>query len=576
MASRWWERAVFYQVYPRSFADGNGDGIGDLPGIIGKLDYLQWLGVDALWLSPHYPSPQIDAGYDITDFTAVEPAYGTMADFDHLLEAIHARGMRLILDLVLNHTSDQHPWFLESRSNRENPKRDWYVWHDGDGEGPPNNWQSEFGGSAWEHNALTGQWYYHEFLKEQPDLNWRNPEVKAAMFDVARFWLDKGVDGFRLDAIGTLYEDPALTPQTSRYSAIDVLRHNWLPKETRDDLHYMDIVRDLLRYQHEQPEVFALMRDFRALIDTYDDRFLVGETSDVRFLGNGRDALHGIFNFDDVALPELTPGALRKIRSAWQTSVPDGGAFCTTLNNHDQSRIATHFAAGERSLQQCRIALAVTLLLGGIPFLYYGEEIGMRDYAIQSLGELHDSVGRIYRDLRLQEGIGDAQILTELGTFSRDRCRTPMQWDRSPNAGFAPAGVRPWLPVHDNYLEGINVADQTADPDALLPFYRELLHLRRTYPALQTGSLLDLDPSNEALLVFLRTADAQRCLVILSFASEPLQCHLGCRGRILFPDIQKQTGIAPGPYDLPPLGVLIVAIEENLHDSDRLPLFAMV
>jgi len=576
MSAEWWEHAVFYQIYPRSFADANGDGIGDLPGIIGKLDYLRWLGVDALWLSPHYPSPQIDTGYDITDFTAVEPAYGTMEEFDRLLDAIHARGMKLILDLVLNHTSDRHPWFLEARSSRDNPKRGWYVWHDGDGEGPPNNWQSEFGGSAWEYDALTGQWYYHEFLKEQPDLNWRNPDVQAAMFDVARFWLDKGVDGFRLDAIGTLYEDPALTPQTSRYNAIDVLRHNWLPKEIRDGMRYMDIVRDLLRYQHEQPEVFELMRDFRTLIDSYDDRFLVGETSDVRFLGNGRDALHAIFNFDIVSLPALTPQALRGIRNAWEANMPEGSIFCTTLNNHDQSRSATHFAAGTYQLQQCRIALAVTLFMGGIPFLYYGEEIGMRDYAIRSLGELHDSVGWIYRDLRLQEGIGEAQILAELGTFSRDRCRTPMQWDRSPNAGFTPAGVRTWLPVHDSYREGINVADQAADPDALLPFYRELIRLYRTHPALQTGSFLDLDPSNDKLLVFLRTSGEEQCLVMISFAPKPLRYRLECRGHILFTDMQKQTPLEPGAYTLPPFGILVAALEENTRASACLPLFAMV
>jgi len=576
MADRWWERAVFYQVYPRSFADSNGDGIGDLPGIIAKLDYLQRLGVGALWLSPHYPSPQIDVGYDISDYTAVEPAYGTMRDFDRLLDGVHKRGMKLILDLVLNHTSDQHSWFLESRAHRNDPKRDWYIWRDGKEGGPPNNWQSEFGGSAWEYDAVTEQWYYHNFLREQPDLNWRNPEVKAAMFAVARFWLDKGVDGFRLDAIGTLFEDPGLTPHSSPYNAIDALRHNWLPDEIRDGMRYTDIVRDLLKYQHELPEVFELMRDFRALIDTYTDRFLVGETSDIRFLGSGSDGLHGIFNFDYVALPELTPVALRQIQKAWHASVPDGACLCTTLNNHDQSRVATHFAKGEHRAQRCRIAVAATLFLEGIPFLYYGEEIGMRDYAIRSLGEMRDKVGEIYRGLRLQDGIGEPQILKELATFSRDRCRTPMQWDHSANAGFSPAGAGTWLPVHDDYLTGINVADQTADPGSLLHFYRELIRLRNTHTALQTGTFADLDPANEKLLAFLRRTDRQTCLVVISFSPEKTRFTLGCRGRILFADRDERRTLSPGRYGLDSFGILVAELENDGRSSERLPFFAMV
>jgi alpha-glucosidase len=238
MTRKWWETAVFYQIYPRSFADANGDGIGDILGIISKLDYLQWLGVDAVWLSPHYPSPQVDVGYDIADYTAVEPAYGTLADFRRMLDGLHARGMKLILDLVLNHTSDQHAWFQESKSSRENPRRDWYIWRDGVDGGPPNNWESTFGGSAWTLDETTGQYYYHFFLKEQPDLNWRNPEVKQAMFDAMRFWLDLGVDGFRLDAIGTIYEDPALTPHRSGYTAVDVLKRAWLHDEPDEGVNF--------------------------------------------------------------------------------------------------------------------------------------------------------------------------------------------------------------------------------------------------------------------------------------------------------------------------------------------------
>ncbi|MHC3995375.1 glycoside hydrolase family 13 protein [Thiomicrolovo sp. ZZH C-3] len=574
MASKWWEHAVFYQLYPRSFADGNGDGIGDLPGILGRLDYLQWLGVDALWLSPHYPSPQIDAGYDISDFTAVEPAYGTMEDFDRLLEAVHRRGMKLILDLVLNHTSDKHPWFLASRASRDNPKRDWYVWHDGNGEEPPNNWQSEFGGSAWEYDSTTGQWYYHYFLKEQPDLNWRHPDVKSAMFAAARFWLDKGVDGFRLDAISTIFEDRDLTPHTSRYSAIDALRSNWLHDIEEASSSYDTILSDLFKYQRNHPKNFELIEELRRLVDTYDERFLVGETSDLHFLGTGENRLHSIFDFDLLYQQNLTPDIIRKILHNWGGKAPQASRIGNTLNNHDQSRMAEHFAQDDP--RRCRSAAALTLFLEGIPFLYYGEEIGMRDYAIDSLDEMRDHVGDVYRRLRQADGVGEDQILKELGTFSRDRCRTPMQWDRSPNAGFAPANVKTWLPVNDNYLEGTNVADQVGDPDALLPFYRELIHLRRTHPALQTGRFLDLDPSNESLLVFLRTTEEEQCLVILSFAATPLQCRLECRGRLLFTDSHNQAALEPGPYTLPPFGVLIALLEENAQDSDCLPLFAMV
>jgi alpha-glucosidase len=284
MPNKWWETIVFYQIYPRSFADTNNDGVGDIPGIIGKLDYLDWLGVKGIWLSPHYPSPQVDVGYDIADYTDVEPDYGTLVDFERMLAEIHKRDMKLILDLVLNHTSDQHRWFQESRSSKDNPKRDWYIWRDGVDGGPPNNWESEFGGPAWTYDEHTGQWYYHYFLKEQPDLNWRNPDLKAAMFDATRFWLDMGVDGFRLDALSTLFEDPDLTPHHSSHTAIDILRRRWVG-EPDDGVPFTALVSELFNYQLGLPEAFDLIRAFRVLVDQYDDRFLVGETVDTRLLG---------------------------------------------------------------------------------------------------------------------------------------------------------------------------------------------------------------------------------------------------------------------------------------------------
>jgi alpha-glucosidase len=561
MKEKWWEKSVFYQVYPRSFADGNGDGIGDLPGIIDKLDYLKWLGVGAVWLSPHYPSPQVDVGYDIADYTAVEPEYGTMRDFDRLLEAMHARGMKLIIDLVLNHTSHQHEWFRQSRSGRDNPKRDWYIWRDcAEDGGPPNNWQSEFGGSAWEYDNATGQWYYHYFLKEQPDLNWRNPEVKAAMFDAARFWLDKGVDGFRLDAISTIFEDRDFTDHTSRYSAIDALRSNWLHDNDGSDVNYETILADLFRYQRNHADNFGLMEELRKLVDEYDDRFLVGETSNLRFLGKGGDRLHCIFNFDLLYQQDLTPGIIRNILKDWGGKAPQGSWIGNTLNNHDQSRMAAHFAPDDP--RRCRSAIAVTLYLEGIPFLYYGEEIGMRDYALHSLDEMRDHVGYVYRRIRQQDGVDEEQILIELGKFSRDRCRTPMQWNRSANAGFSPEGVHTWLPVHDNYRTGVNVADQTGLPHSLLHFYRDLIHLRNANSALQTGTFTDLDPTNESLFVFVRETPEQTCLVAINFTDAPASFASPCRGSILYGTGTVGQKLETGACELPPFGVLVA---ELLH-----------
>ena len=560
MNPKWWERTVFYQVYPRSFADGNGDGIGDISGIIAKLDYLQWLGIGAVWLSPHYPSPQVDVGYDIADYTAVEPEYGTLDDFDRLLGAMHARGMKLIIDLVLNHTSHQHEWFRQSRSDRDNPKRDWYVWRDGTGDAPPNNWQSEFGGSAWEYDNATGQWYYHYFLKEQPDLNWRNPEVKAAMFDAARFWLDKGVDGFRLDAISTIFEDEDFTSHASRYNAVDALRSNWLHDIDGSDVHYELILADLFKYQRNHAENFKLMEELRALVDSYDDRFLIGETSDLRFLGEGDNRLHSIFNFDLLYQKDITPEIVRDILRNWGGKAPKGSRIGNTLNNHDQSRMAEHFAPDDP--RRCRSAIATTLFLEGIPFLYYGEEIGMRDYAIRSLDEMRDHVGYVYRRLRQEDGIGEDRILQELGKFSRDRCRTPMQWNRSPNAGFSPGGIRTWLPVNGNYVKGVNVADENADPDSLLHFYRNLICLRNANAALQTGTFYDLDPSNGALLVFLRESPEQTCLVAVNFTDAAASFTSYYRGRILYGGGPRGQNMEKGACEIPPFGLLVA---ELLH-----------
>jgi len=314
-APHWWQTAVFYQIYPRSFADGNGDGIGDIPGIIAKLDYLQDLGVDALWLSPHFPSPQFDCGYDVADYTDVEPEYGTLQDFRTLLQESHNRGLKVILDLVLNHTSDQHSWFLESRSSRDNPKRDWYIWRDGKDGGPPNNWSAAFDNCAWTYDETTDQWYYHFFFAEQPDLNWRNPEVKAAMWDAVRFWLDMGVDGFRLDAIGTIYEDPALPDHRAELDMNGLRQRSISAYPDQPDPETNACLAEqgklLSQYQLDQPGLHELMQELRALIDEYDDRVLVGETDDIAYCGDGTNELHMVFNFPLMRTDLLTPAWIR-------------------------------------------------------------------------------------------------------------------------------------------------------------------------------------------------------------------------------------------------------------------------
>jgi alpha-glucosidase len=328
----WWQQAVFYQIYPRSFADGNGDGIGDFAGIIAHLDYLRDLGVDALWLAPHYPSPFLDCGYDITDYTGVGPEYGTLEDFVRFLQAAHARRLRVIIDSVLNHTSDQHPWFAASRSRRDHPQRDWYIWRDpAPGGGPPNNWASIFGGSAWTYDEPTGQYYYHAFLPAQPDLNWRNPAVKAAIWDALRFWLDLGVDGFRLDAIATIFEHPALPDHTLPIAADEVVDANQLPAEQ---------YRELLRFQLKQPGLHELMQELRALVDRYPgERVLVGEEDDLAFHGAGDDELHLVFNFPLMQAERLTPAQIRANQALRLAALPPGAWPCNTLGNHDASRL---------------------------------------------------------------------------------------------------------------------------------------------------------------------------------------------------------------------------------------------
>ena len=513
-ALKWWQQAVFYQIYPRSFADGNGDGIGDFPGMIAKLDHLRNLGVDAIWLSPHYPSPFLDCGYDISDYTSIGPEYGTLQDFTAFLHEAHTRGIRVILDLVLNHTSDQHPWFLDSRASRDNPKRHWYVWRDGQGDAPPNNWAAIFGGSAWERDPLSDQYYYHAFLKEQPDLNWRNPALKQAMWDAVRFWLDLGVDGFRLDAIATIFEHLDLPNHTLPLAPDAVFNANMLTIADYETL---------MRFQIQQPGLHELMQELRALLDEYPgDRVLVGEDENAAFHGTSDDELHLVFNFPLMRAERLTPGHIRANQAMRLAELPPGAWPCNTLGNHDTPRVWSRYGDGVHNAELARLHLALMLTLKGTPFLYNGEEIGMADLELTSLSQVRDTTGiNQYHVMTETLGVSPEEALKAVIANTRDRCRSPMQWSSDPNSGFSPPDVATWLPVDPNYATGVNVAAQAGDPSSLLTFYQRMLHLRRTTPALIAGDYHVLHPHSEDHFTFLRhdAATGQTCLVVLNFSN---------------------------------------------------------
>ncbi|HEY3310842.1 MAG TPA: alpha-glucosidase [Anaerolineales bacterium] len=487
----WWRDGIIYQIYPRSFADSNGDGFGDLTGIISKLDYLSGLGIDAIWISPFYPSPDIDFGYDISDHTAVDPRYGTMADFDHLVAEAHRRGIRVVLDVVLNHTSDQHPWFVESRSDRENSKRDWYIWLDPSNKGkPPNNWKSFFGGSNWEFDPRTGQYYFHTFAKQQPDVNWRNPQVRKAQLDVFRFWLERGVDGFRLDVFNAYFKDARFRDNPFKLGLRGFDRQQ----------HVYDI---------NQPEIIPFLQELRALLDSYPERYAVGETfastrrQSVDFAGS--DRLHEVFSFDMIGswLKFKWDPAWLMERIIQRDMLFDNAQVwpTTVMSNHDKPRTASRYARFDEDDSDAFAAMTLLLTLRGTPFLYYGEEIGMRDLDLKR-GEIMDPPGRKYWPIYK----------------GRDGCRSPMQWSGATFAGFSM--TQPWLKVHPNHVWR-NVAAQQADPNSLLNFTRRLISLRKARAALCRGNFRCFFRTDQGVLAYERELDDDRVLVFINFTGWP-------------------------------------------------------
>ncbi|MEA2751920.1 MAG: alpha-glucosidase [Myxococcales bacterium] len=484
----WWQRGVIYQVYPRSFQDSDGDGIGDLAGIESRLDYLAELGVDAIWISPIYPSPMADFGYDVADYCAIDPRFGTLTDFDRLLAAAHGKDIKVLLDFVPNHTSDQHPWFLASRSSRTSPKRDWYIWRDpAPGGGPPNNWISDFGGSAWEWDEHTGQYYLHAFLKEQPDLSWRHPEVRAAMYDVLRFWFARGVDGFRIDVLWHLIKAEGLpdNPPNAAYRA------------GMGEMH-----RVLQLHSTDQPEVHAIAGEMRRIADGFGERVLIGEIylpveRLMHYYGPENTGVHLPFNFQLVDAP-WNARALRAMIAEYEAALPSGGWPNWVLGNHDRPRIAAR--VGEA---QARVAAMLLLTLRGTPTLYYGDELG---------------IGRVEIP---PECVQDPRELREpaLG-LGRDPVRTPMPWDTTANAGFTTG--TPWLPLNADWAAR-NVARLAAAPASMLVLHRELLALRRAHAALSIGELTLLDGLDAApdVLAYERCHERDRLLIALNLGTSP-------------------------------------------------------
>ena len=520
----WWKSAVLYQIYPRSFQDSNNDGVGDLGGILARLPHLAELGIDALWLSPIFPSPMADFGYDISDYTAVDSVFGTLADLDELIACVHASGLRLLLDLVPNHTSDRHPWFAESRASRTSAKRDWYIWRDParDG-GPPNNWLSEFGGSAWEWDAASGQYYYHAFLREQPDLNWRNPRVRAAIYDVMRYWLRRGIDGFRIDVIWHLIKDEQFrdNPLNPAWQIGRPPTHRFIPLYTTD-----------------RPEVQDVVAEMRHVVDGFDDRVLIGEIylpieRLVQYYGRDQRGLHLPFNFALLSA-RWDAREVARIIDAYEAALPRDGWPNWVLGNHDRARIASRVGQA-----QARVAAMLLLTLRGTPTCYYGDEIAMHDVVIPP-DRVRDPLERNMPGL----GLG------------RDGCRSPMQWDAGRFAGFS--GVEPWLPLAGDF-RAANVDNQRKDPASIFSLYRALIRLRRNTAALTQGAYRPVHAAG-ALLLYWRERSAERLLVALNFGDEPARAEIdGLHGHVVVSTHCDRVGVlVGGAVDLRPNEGIVV------------------
>ena len=503
----WWQKGIVYQIYPRSFMDSDNDGVGDLNGIIEKLDYLKWLGIQSIWISPIFPSPMADFGYDVSDYTDIHPMFGTMDDFDRLLNEAHKRDLKVILDLVPNHTSDEHPWFKESRSSKDNPKRDWYIWKDPDPDGnPPNNWISEFGGSAWEYDDRTGQYYLHTFLKEQPDLNWYNIKVQEAIQDVLKFWFEKGVDGFRIDVIWYLIKDKLYRDNPPN--------PDWDPKMPDHD-------RLLPSFSSDQPDVHVMISKLREIADQYHEKLLIGELylsipSLMTYYAQGK-GVHLPFNFH-LLLTDWKAEEIYALIAQYEGAVPESGWPNWVMGNHDKPRLRSRIGKG-----QLGNAAILLLTLRGTPTIYYGEELGMDNTYIPK-----DRLQDPRAILEPEKGVG------------RDPQRTPMQWNSSEYAGFS--NNEPWLPVDKDHKE-LNVETEKKDEHSLLNFYKNLIELRQNEEAFLVGHYIP-NGINGSVISYIRKGADKSFLILLNFSEKPGELELKPhqKGKILICTQSSRTG----------------------------------
>jgi oligo-1,6-glucosidase len=510
----WWKEAVVYQIYPRSFYDSNGDGIGDIRGIIAKLDYLKELGVDVVWLSPVYKSPNDDNGYDISDYREIMDEFGTMEDWEEMLEEMHKRGIKLVMDLVVNHTSDEHPWFIESRKSKDNPYRDYYIWRPGKNGKEPNNWESNFGGSAWEYDETTGEYYLHLFSKKQPDLNWENPKVRREVYDIMKFWLDKGVDGFRMDVINMISKVPELPdgePQKGK-------------KYASGSQYYMN-----------GPRVHEFLQEMNREVLSKYDIMTVGETPGVTpkegilYTDPSRHELNMVFQFEHVGL-DSGPGGkwdirpwsladLKKTMTKWQKELEGKGWNSLYLNNHDQPRAVSRFGDdGKYRVESAKMLATFLHMMQGTPYIYQGEEIGMTNVRFPSIEYYRDiETLNMYKERVEEYGEDPQKVMEKIYYKGRDNARTPMQWDDSENAGFTTG--TPWIPVNPNYKE-INVKEALADPNSVFHYYKKLIQLRKQHDIIVYGTydlILEDDPY---IYAYTRTLGNEKLIVITNFSEK--------------------------------------------------------
>lgn len=513
MQKYWWKEAVVYQVYPRSFMDSNGDGIGDLQGMISKLDYIQDLGIDVIWVCPMYKSPNDDNGYDISDYQDIMAEFGTMADFDQLLEEVHERGMKVIIDLVINHTSDEHPWFIESRSSKNNPKRDWYIWSDGKDGKEPNNWESIFSGSAWQYDEQTKQYYLHIFSKKQPDLNWRNPDVRHALHDMINWWLDKGIDGFRVDAISHINKEEGLTDMPNPE------RLKYVPSFDK----HMNV-----------PGIHTYLQELKEETFSKYDIMTVGEANGVKvenqedlyeWISDEKGKFNMVFQFDHLDLwntegkTKLDIVGLKKALTKWQKALENKGWNALFIENHDQPRRVSTWGDDQEFWYESATALAAMyFLMQGTPFIYQGQEIGMTNVKFDSIEEYNDVADKNMYRIKREEGVPHAEIMKGIWLSSRDNSRTPMQWSDKPQAGFTTG--TPWLGVNPKY-KTINVEKQLHDEHSILQFYKKMIKLKKDNEIFTYGTYDLLLPDHPQIYVYTRTIGKEKVVILVNLTDQP-------------------------------------------------------